>query len=75
MKKIFFLFPCLLFSIAAQSLFARQPNILFIFSDDHAFQAISAYDEKRHLLETPNIDRIGKEGMRFDTTAKKIRWN
>lgn len=75
MKKIFLLFPCLLFLIAAESLLAKQPNILFIFSDDHAFQAISAYGEKRHLLETPNIDRIAKEGMRFDTTAKKIRWN
>jgi arylsulfatase A-like enzyme len=45
---------------------ARQPNILFIFSDDHAYQAVSAYNDPRRLLETPNIDRIGKEGMRFD---------
>src|SRR5712692_1694951 len=43
---------------------AKPPNILFIFSDDHAFQAISAYGSK--LNQTPNIDRIGKEGMRFD---------
>jgi len=33
-------------------------------SDDHAFQAISTYDDK--LIETPNIDRLAKEGMRFD---------
>ena len=45
---------------------ARRPNIVFIFSDDHAYQAISAYGEGRKLLETPNIDRIAKEGMRFD---------
>ena len=45
---------------------ARQPNIVFIFSDDHAYQAISAYGDARKLLETPNIDRIGKTGMRFD---------
>jgi arylsulfatase A-like enzyme len=45
---------------------ANRPNILFIMSDDHAYQAISAYGDKRHLIETPNIDRIGKEGMRFD---------
>jgi arylsulfatase A-like enzyme len=45
---------------------ARQPNILFIFSDDLAWQAISAYGEKRHLLDTPNIDRLAREGMRFD---------
>lgn len=43
-----------------------RPNIVFIFSDDHAFQAISAYGDKRKLLETPNIDRIGREGVRFD---------
>lgn len=45
---------------------AKRPNILFIFSDDHAYQAISAYGDPRKLIETPNIDRIGKEGMRFD---------
>src|SRR3954453_15972990 len=45
---------------------ARQPNIVFIFSDDHAYQAISAYNDARKLLETPNIHRIGREGMRFD---------
>ena len=44
----------------------KQPNIVFIFSDDHAYQAISAYGDPRKLLATPNIDRIGREGMRFD---------
>src|SRR3982750_131486 len=43
-----------------------QPNILFIFSDDHAYQAISAYNDPRKLIETPNIDRRAREGMRFD---------
>lgn len=43
---------------------AQRPNILFIFSDDHAYQAISAYGSK--LNRTPNIDRIAREGMRFD---------
>ena len=41
----------------------QQPNILFIMSDDHAYQAISAYSDK--LTQTPNIDRIAKEGMLF----------
>ena len=40
-----------------------RPNILFIMSDDHAYQAISAYDDR--LLQTPNIDRIADEGMLF----------
>jgi len=42
------------------------PNIVFIFSDDHAYQAISAYGDARKLNETPNLDRIAKEGVRFD---------
>ena len=50
----------------AQPIRARPPNILFIFSDDHAFQAISAYNDPRRLIETPHIDRLAREGMRFD---------
>src|SRR5207244_13136290 len=44
----------------------KRPNIVFIFSDDHAYQAISAYGDARKLIETPNIDRISREGMRFN---------
>ncbi len=51
---------------SAVSARAAKPNIVFIFSDDHAYQAISAYGDARKLIETPNIDRIAKEGMRFD---------
>ena len=40
-----------------------KPNILFIMSDDHAYQAISAYSDK--LIQTPNIDRIANEGILF----------
>lgn len=45
----------------------EQPNILFIMSDDHAYQAISAYSDR--LLQTPNIDRIAKEGMLFSNAC------
>ena len=41
----------------------KRPNILFIMSDDHAEQAISAYGSE--LIETPNIDRIAREGVLF----------
>lgn len=41
----------------------KRPNIIFMMSDDHAYQAISAYSDK--LINTPNIDRIAKEGMIF----------
>ena len=58
----------LIVAVRAQpgALGAERPNIVFIFSDDHAFQAVSAYNDPRKLIETPNIDRIGREGMRFD---------
>jgi arylsulfatase A-like enzyme len=41
----------------------RQPNIIYIMSDDHAYQAISAYGYG--LNRTPNIDRLAKEGALF----------
>jgi len=41
----------------------QQPNIIFIMSDDHAFQAISAYGMK--LNHTPNIDKIAEQGAVF----------
>ena len=43
-----------------------RPNILFIFSDDLTYQSISCYGEERHLLDTPHMDRVANEGMRFD---------
>jgi len=66
----------LIFSIAimASTLFSCQnaekskkeqkaPNILYIMSDDHGYQAVSAYDKQ--YINTPNIDRIANEGMLF----------
>ena len=42
----------------------KRPNILFIMSDDHASHAISAYGSR--INRTPHIDRLTREGMRFD---------
>ena len=41
----------------------QRPNIIYIMSDDHDADAISAYNKK--LIHTPNIDRIAKEGVLF----------
>ena len=41
-----------------------RPNLLFIMSDDHAAHAISAYGSR--INETPHLDRIANNGMRFD---------
>jgi len=43
---------------------ARRPNIVFIMSDDHAAHAVGAYGSR--LIKTPNIDRLAKEGMKFE---------
>lgn len=43
---------------------AAAPNILFIFSDDHAYQAVGAYGSV--INETPNLDRLAADGVRFD---------
>ena len=44
-----------------------RPNIVFVFSDDHATQAIGTYGfEISKHAPTPNLDRIAKEGIRFD---------
>lgn len=39
-------------------------NVLMLFSDDHAYQALGAYGSS--LVKTPHLDRIAKEGVRFD---------
>ncbi|MSU48679.1 MAG: sulfatase, partial [Opitutus sp.] len=43
---------------------ASRPNILFIFSDDHAQHAISAYGSK--VNQTPHLDRLAQAGTRFN---------
>ena len=44
----------------------KQPNILFIFTDDHAPHAIGAYDGwLKSVNPTPTIDKLAKEGMVF----------
>lgn len=42
----------------------NRPNIIYIMSDDHGYQAVSAYGHKG-LNSTPNIDRIAKNGAIF----------
>lgn len=44
----------------------KRPNIVFIMTDDHAAQAISAYGHPvSKLAPTPNIDRIAENGAKF----------
>jgi arylsulfatase A-like enzyme len=57
------IFACSLASLSS----AERPNILFIMSDDHACNAVSAYGGRlAAVAPTVNIDRIAREGMRLD---------
>jgi arylsulfatase A-like enzyme len=48
---------------------AERPNILFIFTDDHAPHAIGAYDGwLKDVNPTPNIDQLAAEGMLFQNS-------
>lgn len=60
MKPINLFLLALIFSTGFISAQNKRPNIILIFSDDHAYQAISAYGNK--LVQTPNIDRIANAG-------------
>ena len=69
MKQGFFLtmfLMCILNDSNSYAQTSKRPNILVIFSDDHTNQSISAYGSK--LMQTPNIDKIAKEGAIFKNT-------
>ncbi|MGY8696301.1 MAG: sulfatase family protein [Verrucomicrobiia bacterium] len=66
--RFYILFVCFIANVAfALDRPVRQaqdrPNIVYIMTDDHAAQMMSAYDDSR--ASTPNLDRIGEEGMLF----------
>ncbi len=48
---------------AADAPATQHPNILYIMADDHAAHALSCYGSK--INQTPQLDRLAKEGMRF----------
>ncbi len=59
-----------LLSVAMPSLVQaapKQPNILFIMGDDIGIMNVGAYHQGLMVGETPNIDRLAKEGARFMT--------
>ena len=47
----------------------KHPNILLVYTDDHAQWAVGAYGNNEVL--TPNIDRLAADGMRFDQAFTK----
>ena len=45
----------------------QRPNILFIYTDDHSYRTVSCYEEAYPWARTPNIDRLARDGMRFES--------
>ena len=41
----------------------EQPNILFIFADDHAYDCVASHGNSE--IDTPNLDKLTKNGTRF----------
>jgi arylsulfatase A-like enzyme len=58
-------FPLLAVCFAGSAIGAEpaRPNILFILADDLGYGDIGCYEQKR--IQTPHIDRLAREGMRF----------
>ncbi len=66
MPTLFRVLTILLLTSLSQLWAAERPNILFIFTDDHAPHAIGAYKGwLQDVNPTPNIDKLAKEGMLF----------
>ena len=52
---------------ATEAATTAKPNILFIFTDDHALKSLSAYGGPlAKIAPTPHLDRIAREGMLFE---------
>ncbi len=63
MLRTLLVVPLLAAALSAQALRGTRPNIVFVFSDDHAPHAISAYGSR--VNQTPNLDRLAREGVLF----------
>jgi arylsulfatase A-like enzyme len=65
MKKLKLLSLLMLVCFFTQAQKNTKPNILVIFGDDIGWSNVSLYNMGMMGYKTPNIDRIGKEGMMF----------
>jgi arylsulfatase A-like enzyme len=63
MKRFSILLLLGLVSVNAQAAEVSRPNIIFILADDLGYGDVGCYGQKR--IQTPNIDRLAKEGLRF----------
>ena len=59
--------------IAGAEKVAKQPNILFVFADDQAFDTIRALGNSE--IQTPNLDRLVQNGMTFTHAFNQGSWS
>ncbi|MCH2123008.1 MAG: sulfatase, partial [Pirellulaceae bacterium] len=69
MKSLFASIVCTAAFLGSVAQAADRPNILFVFTDDHAPHAIGAYDGwLKSVNPTPNIDQLARQGMLFQNS-------
>lgn len=61
MRSLTLLLSCLL--LPASAAFAAQPNLIWIMADDLGWGDLGCYGQK--VIQTPNLDRMAAEGLRF----------
>ena len=62
----------LILLLLGSGLFAKRPNILFILTDDQRWDALGLAGSEH--LKTPNMDRLGEEGIYFKTRFARPRY-
>ncbi len=69
LRRLTALLTLFLLAVSAKAYSAERPNIVFIFSDDHAPHAIGAYNGwLKGVNPTPNIDKLASQGMLFQNS-------
>lgn len=56
---------CIAWAAPAFAAEPKQPNILFIYADDQSYRTVSCYPEAYDWVDTPNIDALARNGVRF----------
>ena len=63
----------LLLIALSSSLFAAKPNVLFLFADDHTYEAVRAFGHTD--IDTPNLDRLAARGTTFTRACNMGSWS
>jgi len=59
--------------LLASPLLAAKPNVLFLFADDHTYEAVRAFGHTD--IDTPNLDRLAARGTTFTRAYNMGSWS